>query len=735
MSHDPVHYKPKASPLSRREFLRRMFVDTCTLSLAAYGFQSNAAQAQTQALPTFAAPALASRRMSNSSPSIAEENQLPGTNEWELRQFQNDIEGFASATSINQGETIDLYVNTNASAFDIAIYRSGYYGGAGGRLIKKIENLKGIVQPDGYTDRTTGLASFSTWSPCYHLETDSSWVSGIYIAKLLRRDTGGENQIFFVVRDDARGATILYQQSVTTYHAYNNYGGKSLYNFNSSSYTTISEERRAVKVALKRPYTGLSDTLVNDRYVNVEYPLVSWLESQGYDVSYSTSMDTHFAGKSGANNSLIKHKVFISAGHDEYWSQEMRDAVTAARDAGVHICFFGSNTCYWRIRFEPDPATQEPDTVIVCYKTAQSGPADPSGHATSTWRDSVSVNTPENGLVGLQYIGDHDSFFFPWRVSAELAQHRLYRNTGLEHLPPGSYVDIGQNLIGWEWDAVVDNGHTPPNLTIVAASPVFGELLQDNGRVYDLRQATVHTTCYTAQSGALVFASGTNHWSWGLAVVEPDVRIQQITYNLLADMHVQPATPTATLVLDNASSIPARPIETPLTAVHTVPPAIAKLQATPGDTTTTFNWTTDIITKGQIWLGITADQVNIAPYDYELQFSKTHEITLMSLEPETLYYYRAVVMDEHRQVVFSSVQQFQTQRGSLIVQAKTLARHLAATPLAWWLEENARVGITVAGSAVAAAGIGWIMRRFARTAATSSTATSATSNIEAEQKE
>jgi hypothetical protein len=711
-----------------------MFIDTCALSLAACGFQVNPGQASAQPLPNPGQVTATDRAIPIAANSIAEENRLPGTNEWELRRFQNDIEGFASATSINQGETVNFYVNTNATTFDIAIYRSGYYGGAGGRLIKSIENLKGIVQPDGHTDRSTGLATYSNWSPSYHLETDTTWVSGIYIAKLVRRDTGGENQILFVVRDDTRAADILYQQSVTTYQAYNNYGGKSLYNFNSSRYITISEEIRAVKVALKRPYSGLSDPLVNDRYINVEYPLVSWLESQGYDISYSTNLDTHAAGKPGAVNSLLKHNVFISAGHDEYWSQEMRDAVTAARDAGVHICFFGSNTCYWRIRFEPDPITQEPDAVIVCYKSAQSGPADPSGHPTSSWRDSSSVNTPENGLVGIQYIGDHDSFFFPWRVSAELAQHHLYRNTGLEHLPAGSYIDIGQKLIGWEWDAVTDNGDTPPNLAIVAASPVFGELLQDDGRVYDLRHATVHTTCYSAQSGALVFASGTNHWSWGLAIIEPDVRIQQIAYNLLADMHVQPATPSANLVLDNGPSAPARPNGTPLMPVHTAPPAIANLQAMPSDTAATFNWTTDIPTRGQIWLGSSADGINIAPYEYELQFSKTHTITMTPLDPETMYYYRAVVMDEHRQVVFSSVQQFRTQRGSVTYQARTFARQLASTQFAWWLAENARVGITVAGSAAVAGGIGWVIRRFARMAATP-TATPVANNIETEKQE
>jgi hypothetical protein len=48
---------------------------------------------------------------------------------------------------------------------------------------------------------------------------------------------------------------------------------------------------------------------------------------------------------------VMNHKVFLSVGHDEYWSQGRRDAVTAARDAGVHLAFFSGNEIYWKIRW------------------------------------------------------------------------------------------------------------------------------------------------------------------------------------------------------------------------------------------------------------------------------------------------------------------------------------------------------------------------------------------------
>jgi hypothetical protein len=713
MNNDRPLSMPNATPISRRAFLRRVFVDTCALTLAACGFHTNGEQALAQPLPADISASIAARNNPNASPSVADENRLPGTTEWELRHLLDDIEGFASATSINQGESIDFYVNTSASTFDITIFRSGYYGGMGGRQIKVINNLPGKSQPAAYNEPNTGLASCSNWSPSYRLETDAEWVSGIYIAKLLRHDTGGENHIYFVVRDDARGADILYQQSITTYHAYNNYGGKSLYNFNSSHCNTISEEQRAVKVGVKRPYTRVNDPLFYNRYLNVEYPLVSWLEAQGYDLSYSTNLDTHHSGAVGAENQLLKHRVFISAGHDEYWSQEMRNAVTAARDAGVNLCFLGSNTCYWRIRFEADPVTHEPDAVIVCYKTTQSGPSDPSGHATSTWRDPIGANAPENALVGVQYIGDHDSSFFPLRVTAETSQHPLYRNTGLEHIAADSYVDIGQKLIGWEWDAVVDNGHSPLGLEIVAASPVFGNLLTDAGHIYDLRQASVHATRYTAQSGALVFASATNHWPWGLAIIEPDPRIQQITYNVLSDMGVQPMTPAPTLVLDSAASPHAIAPTTARKFPSGPAPTISNLQAAASSNSATFTWETDIAAKGQIWLGDSAEYTSTAPYTSEEQFSLAHTTTLMYLDPEKIYYYRAAVTDEYGRTVFSSVGQFETQRASAAGQAKILLKRLAASPLACWVETNRYLSMAMGSGAVIVGGAGWLLRRMA----------------------
>ncbi len=135
------------------------------------------------------------------------------------------------------------------------------------------------------------------------------------------------------------------------------------------------------------------------------------------------------------------------------------------------------------------------------------------------------LNQPENGLFGIQYIGVNETSYFPLRVYADKVSDPLFRNTGLEKIPAGTFVDIGKSLVGWEWDTFVENATTPQGVTILFDSPVFGEVLQDAGNNYLLGNARAETTYYEAPGGSFVFDSGTNQWSWGLDLYEPDTRI------------------------------------------------------------------------------------------------------------------------------------------------------------------------------------------------------------------
>src|SRR5262249_27281651 len=151
--------------------------------------------------------------------------------------------------------------------------------------------------------------------------------------------------IFFIVRNDASTSSVLFKTADATWEAYNDWGGNSLY-----VGTAPTSDGRAYKVSYNRPF--------NDRatfgglgtfnwVLHAEYPMIRWLEANGYDVSYFTDVDTDRFG------SLIKnHKVFLTVGHDEYWSGGEMASVTAARDAGVNMAFFDGNQAFWKTRWE-----------------------------------------------------------------------------------------------------------------------------------------------------------------------------------------------------------------------------------------------------------------------------------------------------------------------------------------------------------------------------------------------
>ena len=212
-------------------------------------------------------------------------------------------------------------------------------------------------------------------------------VSGVYIAHLVRDDgSADDNQIPFVVRDDSSHSAIVYQTSDTTWQAYNDWGGSSLYN---------GPTGRATKVSYNRPFATRADTPNGQDYLmSTEYPMIRFLEANGYDISYQAEADTDRSG-----SLLLNHKTFLSVGHDEYWSGAQRANVEAARDAGVNLAFFSGNESYWKTRWEPSiDGTNTSYRTIVCYKeTVANAKTDPSSTWTGTWRDPGSVRHPMGG--------------------------------------------------------------------------------------------------------------------------------------------------------------------------------------------------------------------------------------------------------------------------------------------------------------------------------------------------
>jgi hypothetical protein len=496
---------------------------------------------------------------------IACENALQGNSatDWDLPSGSDpSILGYATDISVNQGDTVHFKVSTSATAYHLDIYRMGYYQGLGARRVASVAPSAALpqAQPPCLTDATTGLVDCGNWAESATWNVPTSAVSGIYFAKLVRSDTGGASHIVFIVRADASSSDLLFQTSDTTWQAYNDYGGNSLYSGGPVG--------RAYKVSYNRPFNDRDSNLSgskNSWVFTVEYPMLRFLESNGYNVSYATGVDSDRRGV----GALRSHKVFLSVGHDEYWSGAQRSNVEAARDAGVHLAFFSGNESFWKTRWEPSiDATATPYRTLVTYKETHANkridPLDPPTW-TGTWRDprfsiaptldglaAADGGRPENGMSGNIFMVN-GPVYVPMTVPSTYSQLRFWRNTAVATLAAGRIVTLYAGcwcIIGYEWDIEPDNGARPAGLIDLSASPYsVSALLLDYGSNYGSGTATHSSSLYRAPGGALVFAAGTINWAWALdggnhagmtSTAEP--ALQQATVNLLADMGVQPAT-------------------------------------------------------------------------------------------------------------------------------------------------------------------------------------------------
>ncbi|HYW24872.1 MAG TPA: N,N-dimethylformamidase beta subunit family domain-containing protein, partial [Terriglobales bacterium] len=533
---------------------------------------------------------------------VACENTNPGTPEptWDISgSGDSTIQGFATDIGVNKGDTVFFKINTPASAYTITIYRMGYYQGNGARQIATVTPSAHLPQsqPACLTQASIGLVDCGNWAVSASWAVPATAVSGIYFAKLVRTDTGGASHIVFVVRDDSSSSDLLFQTSDTTWQAYNQWGGYSLYQGNASA----SSDGRAFKVSYNRPFAtrGQDPGFGTSNWVFYgEYPMVRFLEANGYDVSYTSEVDTDRRG------SLLKnHRTFLSTGHDEYWSANQRANVEAARVAGVNLAFFSGNESFWKVRWENSiDGTGTPFRTLVSYKeTKATTPIDPQDPPTwtGTWRDPTwsppaDGGRPENAMTGTIFMVNRGSAAIT--VPAAYSKLRFWRNTAVASLTSGQ-VTLGAQTLGYEWDEDLDNGARPSGeFDLSSTTLTVPELLQDYGNTYAQGSATHHLTLYRSSGGGLVFGAGTVQWSWGLDVNHdlfpdtgpstPDPNMRQATVNILADMGAQPATLQSGLVAASPSTditAPASLITSPASGASVAPGGSLTISGTAAD--------------------------------------------------------------------------------------------------------------------------------------------------------
>jgi hypothetical protein len=476
-------------------------------------------------------------RTAGGPPSVAAENRAAGTTAWRLPgppvliggAAHGQVAGYVAAQAIAPGARQAVFVNAHgARSVTLQVFRMGWYGGRGGRLVLRSAPLRAVRQPPCGHRSATGLTE-CRWHPTLTFPIPRALPSGVYIVKLTA-STGAQSDCLFVVRP-SRTPRLLVEIPTATYEAYNGWGGDSLYP-GGSKRVDVTGTTQGVEVSYDRPYDSQTGA---GQFFMREVAIVRFLERYRYPVGYTTieSLDRDPAQVRGA-------RTLMDVGHSEYWS--LRDALTFARahGRGASLIFMSSDTMAWRVRFAAATSASsqqaEPDHRIVAYK--EYAAKDPN-------RAEASGLFPLGGapLVGSAYDGCITPRvrqpgppvyrLYAWRPSPELRPSWLFAGTGIR-----ASTRIG-GIVGYELDQ-----RTPASkarTTLVGSGPA-GSCARASEPA-PARGAVAESTLYTGPRHALVFATGTLGWLYGLSPVPqvspdapraPDRRVVAMTRKLLA---------------------------------------------------------------------------------------------------------------------------------------------------------------------------------------------------------
>jgi hypothetical protein len=447
---------------------------------------------------------------------VAAENRRRGTTAWRIteRGAPHAIEGYADRVSASAGDAVALYVSTTARRFRVEAYRMGWYGGARARLLWRSDRLRGKRQAEPSLQPGTNMVE-ARWARSLTVQVGPDWPPGAYLLKLV--SSAAQGYVPLTVTDPSSRDPLVVMIPVTTWQAYNAWGGRNLY------WGPFGVPGTRSRVAsFDRPYAGGDGA---SGFLTGELPLVGLLERTGLDATYWTDVDLHQHPKR-----LLRHRALLSLSHDEYWSTAMRRGATVARDHGVNLAFLGANAVFRLIRLQPSPLG--PDREEVNYKpdSARTDPAwrtDPK-EVTTNWREPP-VSEPESSLLGQLYECN------PTHADGVVVQPGswLLAGTGLR---AGSRLP---NLVGPEYDRVTPAFPTPPGVELVLHSPLRCRYHRSFSDV----------TYYTAASGAGVVATGTSSWlcqidqvcAAGRDSAKTSAAVSRITENLLRAFAAGPA--------------------------------------------------------------------------------------------------------------------------------------------------------------------------------------------------
>lgn len=437
--------------------------------------------------------------------------------------------GYCTPRSVALGDSIHFHISSVRSKFDLSVYRYG----STKELVTVIRNCQGQY----LTTPESSFVKGCRWPVTQSLKIQDNWQSGVYAVEYSLENNIAP--IEFVVHERLPGSKskIVVSLSASTWQAYNDWGGKSLYNFSSLGDTA------AHCVSFERP---ISTSLMGGHDQSFERygaKLTAWLAKEHIPVEYILNTDLDH------DPTLLKHyDIFCVVGHDEYWSRPEREAVQEFLLIGKRVIILGGNTCWWQTRYDDSAQT------LTCYKNLNTDPFTDHRNdlVTVNWGDTP-VDEPENTLTGVSwgvggYVND-DTFLLKksgyggYRVWN--AQHWIYRGTDLDD---GDSFGYDHSIVGYEVDGAIFNWNsgfpmpssqdlTPKEFQILGISPAAA-----SGAAFGLRHATMGM--FTTVHGGAVFNAATTNWVDGL---DGDEHVERITKNVFAQFAKTYFPPTVEL--------------------------------------------------------------------------------------------------------------------------------------------------------------------------------------------
>ncbi len=477
------------------------------------------------------------------------------------------LEGYCWPQSVAPGGSVPLHVSSSGP-FGVEVAREG----ATHEVVWSADAVAGSGHPIPAAASADGCG----WPTALTIAVGDDWRSGYYSVTL--SSDAERAHAFFAVRPSGQSAPILLVLSTATYNAYNDWGGPSLY----TGGTRVSFERPLAPGFLHKPepaarkaqaipdrealgyFTwaeeqGLSPWSGGSGWWTWERPFVAWAEREGFviDVAVSQDLERH-------PEVLDGHRLFLSVGHDEYWSWGMRDAVEGFLADGGNAAFFSGNTCWWQVRLE--------DGAMTCFKyRADEDPvlgSPDERFLTGAWPDRR-IGRPEAPMTGLSFSrGGYSRYGLgvpraSGAYTVRRPDHWAFDGTELRY---GDALGLADAIVGYEVDGCeleIADGvpvptHTdgaPDTLEVLATAParlwaqdeqpsryahepgelehvakvLFGEDWQE--QVHRIANNHAVVGCFDVPAGGTVFNAGCTDWTYGIEGGDPDVR--RVTRNVL----------------------------------------------------------------------------------------------------------------------------------------------------------------------------------------------------------